>query len=90
MPDRGDNTLDIRQRGVFIDRIVADYDVRLADENRRTDHLIPELRCARDVRNNHLPDAAVLGVFLHHNEPPRSPHGFFDRNAVPRRNRAQV
>ena len=65
----GCNPLYVRQCGVFVDRIVTDHDVGFADENRRTDHLIPELRRARDVRNNHLPDAAVLGVLLHHNEP---------------------
>ena len=44
-------------------------DVGFADENRRTDQFIPEVRNTRDMGNDHLPDAAVLGVFLHDNQP---------------------
>ena len=68
-PNRSDDALHIGQRSVLIDGIVTDHDVGFTDENRRTDHRIPELGRARDVGNNHLPHTAVLGVFLHNKEP---------------------
>ena len=67
--DRPNDPLHIGQGGVFVDRIVTDHDVAFADQNWRTDHRLPELRLASDVRNDHLTDAAILGVFLHDDEP---------------------
>ena len=88
--DRPNDSLHIGQRRVFIDRVVADHDVAFADQNRRADHRVPELCLAGDVRNDHLSDAAILGVLLHDDEPAGLAHRFLDRLAVPWRNRAEI
>ena len=88
--ERGDDSIDIRKRGVFVNRIVADHHIRFAHQNRRAHHLIPKIGLRRDVRDDHLPDAAILGVFLNNHEPA----GFVDRGCdrffVPWHNRAQI
>ena len=83
-PDCGDNALDVRQRGVFIDRIVTDHDVRFAHENWRTDHRAPEIGLTGEMRDDHLPDAAIFRVFLHDDKTSGFSHGFFDCRFVPR------
>ena len=40
--------------------------------------------------DDHLPDTSVLGVFLNDDGPPGFSHRFFNRVAVPWRNRAQI
>ena len=83
-PDRGDDALDVRQRGVFIDRVVTDHDVGLAHENRRTDHCAPEFRIAAEMRDDHLADAAIFRVLLDDDKTSGFSHGFFDGRFVPR------
>ena len=85
-----DDSLHIGQRGVFVDRVVADHDVAFADENRRADHAVPKIGLRRQMRDDHLADAAILRVFLHDDDPSGFSHRFFNRLAVPRRNRAQI
>ena len=46
--------------------------------------------CAGDVRDDHLTDAAILGVFLDDDESAGLAHRFFDRLAIPRHDRAQI
>ena len=88
--DCGNDSFDVRKRGVFVDRIVTDHDVGFADENRRADHLAPKIGPRGDVRDDHLTDAAIFSVFLHHHQPP----GFVDRPCdrifVPGNDRPQI
>ena len=58
--DRGRDAVDVWQGGVFVDRIVTDHDVAFADQNRRTDHRVPEIGFAADMGDDHLTNAAIF------------------------------
>ena len=82
--DGRSDPLHIRQRCIFVDRIVTNHYIRFADENGWAEQFVPKLRPAGHMRNNHLTHAAIFGVFLGNNEPARFAHGFFNRSAIPR------
>ena len=42
------------------------------------------------MRDDHLPDAAILGVFLNDDDPSGFSHRFFNRVVVPWRDRTQI
>ena len=78
-----DDPVDVWQRRVLINRVVADHDVCFADQNRRGDHFIPKIRNTRDVRNQHLTNTAIFGVLLNDDQPVSLAHRFLDCGFVP-------
>jgi len=66
----GHDSLNVRKRGVLVNRIVADHHIRFAHEDRRADHFAPEIGLRGDMGDDHLADAAIFGVLLHDYEPP--------------------